>query len=73
MEHKAHPYPDEAEKKMLCEQTDLTMNQISNWMINVCRTCEASVIPSLVLMFFVGATTHPHSSKEEKEIFRDVR
>ncbi|KAF8337464.1 uncharacterized protein EI90DRAFT_2898723, partial [Cantharellus anzutake] len=35
MEHKQHPYPDETEKKMLCEKTGLTMNQISNWMINV--------------------------------------
>src|SRR5258708_7152427 len=35
MAHKSHPYPDEEEKRMLCEQTKLNMVQVSNWMINV--------------------------------------
>ncbi|KIO23900.1 hypothetical protein M407DRAFT_77617 [Tulasnella calospora MUT 4182] len=35
LEHADHPYPNEQEKKMLCEKTGLTMHQLSNWMINV--------------------------------------
>lgn len=37
MSHTAHPYPTEEEKKNLCEQTNLTMNQVSNWFINARR------------------------------------
>ncbi|ORZ03091.1 hypothetical protein BCR43DRAFT_450266 [Syncephalastrum racemosum] len=36
-EHKKHPYPTEEEKAMLANQTDLTLNQISNWFINARR------------------------------------
>ncbi|KAG0146954.1 hypothetical protein CROQUDRAFT_43698 [Cronartium quercuum f. sp. fusiforme G11] len=37
MGHTSHPYPTEEEKKALCEQTGLTMNQVSNWFINARR------------------------------------
>lgn len=37
MSHTTHPYPTEEEKKSLCEQTNLTMNQVSNWFINARR------------------------------------
>ncbi|KAI8369432.1 uncharacterized protein BYT42DRAFT_617456 [Radiomyces spectabilis] len=35
--HKKHPYPTEEEKAALARQTDLTLNQISNWFINARR------------------------------------
>ncbi|KZS86953.1 hypothetical protein SISNIDRAFT_399880, partial [Sistotremastrum niveocremeum HHB9708] len=34
-QHSDHPYPSEEEKKQLCEDTQLSMSQVSNWMINV--------------------------------------
>lgn len=37
MSHTSHPYPTEEEKKFLCEQTALNMNQVSNWFINARR------------------------------------
>ncbi|MBW0522678.1 hypothetical protein O181_062393 [Austropuccinia psidii MF-1] len=37
MAHTGHPYPTEEEKKSLCEQTQLNMNQVSNWFINARR------------------------------------
>jgi hypothetical protein len=33
--HSDHPYPSEEEKKQLCHATNLSMSQVSNWMINV--------------------------------------
>ncbi len=38
LDHADHPYPNEAEKKMLCAKTDLTIVQLGNWMINVSQT-----------------------------------
>lgn len=35
LEHADHPYPNEQEKRMLCEKTGLRMDQLSNWMTNV--------------------------------------
>ncbi|CDH51629.1 hypothetical protein RO3G_07216 [Lichtheimia corymbifera JMRC:FSU:9682] len=35
--HKKHPYPTEDEKVALAQQTNLTINQISNWFINARR------------------------------------
>ncbi|KAI9493862.1 hypothetical protein BDB00DRAFT_871879 [Zychaea mexicana] len=35
--HKKHPYPTEDEKATLARQTNLTLNQISNWFINARR------------------------------------
>ncbi|KAI9318666.1 hypothetical protein BX666DRAFT_1930392 [Dichotomocladium elegans] len=35
--HKKHPYPTEEEKTALAAQTNLTLNQISNWFINARR------------------------------------
>ncbi|KAG0170177.1 hypothetical protein DFQ28_002242 [Apophysomyces sp. BC1034] len=35
--HKKHPYPTEEEKIALARQTNLTLNQISNWFINARR------------------------------------
>lgn len=35
--HKTHPYPTEEEKVALAQQTNLTINQISNWFINARR------------------------------------
>ncbi|KAG2216797.1 hypothetical protein INT45_013611 [Circinella minor] len=35
--HKKHPYPTEDEKAALARQTNLTLNQISNWFINARR------------------------------------
>ena len=32
-----HPYPSEEEKAMLCQQTNLTLNQINNWFTNARR------------------------------------
>ncbi|ORX58023.1 hypothetical protein DM01DRAFT_1333701 [Hesseltinella vesiculosa] len=37
MEHKHHPYPTEDQKLWLAQQTNLTVNQISNWFINARR------------------------------------
>ncbi|OZJ02850.1 hypothetical protein BZG36_03230 [Bifiguratus adelaidae] len=37
VKHKKHPYPSEEEKLALSQQTNLTMNQISNWFINARR------------------------------------
>ncbi|KAI8073836.1 homeobox KN domain-containing protein, partial [Gongronella butleri] len=37
LEHCRNPYPTEEEKKLLKEQTQLTLNQISNWFINARR------------------------------------
>ncbi|KAI7967501.1 hypothetical protein MJO29_000778 [Puccinia striiformis f. sp. tritici] len=37
MAHTTHPYPTEEEKKSLCLETNLTMNQVSNWFINARR------------------------------------
>ncbi|KNZ53167.1 hypothetical protein VP01_331g2 [Puccinia sorghi] len=37
MAHTTHPYPTEEEKKTLCQETNLTMNQVSNWFINARR------------------------------------
>ena len=31
LDHVTHPYPTEDEKRQLCEQTNLNMSQISNW------------------------------------------
>ncbi|KAH7294898.1 hypothetical protein KP509_27G023900 [Ceratopteris richardii] len=33
-DHFLHPYPKDADKHMLAEQTGLTRNQVSNWFIN---------------------------------------
>ncbi|KAL0088060.1 Homeodomain-like protein [Phycomyces blakesleeanus] len=35
--HKKHPYPTEEEKASLARETNLTLNQISNWFINARR------------------------------------
>ncbi|KAJ7740616.1 homeobox KN domain-containing protein, partial [Mycena metata] len=35
--HSDHPYPSEEEKKQLCHATGLSMQQVSNWMINARR------------------------------------
>ncbi|KAJ1923173.1 Homeobox protein [Tieghemiomyces parasiticus] len=37
LEHMMHPYPTEEEKLTLARQTNLTLNQISNWFINARR------------------------------------
>ena len=36
-EHWFHPYPAEEEKAILCNQTNLTLNQINNWFTNARR------------------------------------
>ncbi|KAJ9645810.1 homeodomain super [Coniosporium tulheliwenetii] len=36
-EHRASPYPTEDQKQMLVHQTQLTLNQVSNWFINARR------------------------------------
>ncbi|KAG1497699.1 hypothetical protein G6F47_005357 [Rhizopus delemar] len=35
--HKKHPYPTEEEKAQLASETNLNLNQISNWFINARR------------------------------------
>ncbi|KAF2265070.1 hypothetical protein CC78DRAFT_579755 [Lojkania enalia] len=35
--HRESPYPTEEEKVILCHQTNLTLNQVSNWFINARR------------------------------------
>jgi hypothetical protein len=35
--HKKHPYPTEEEKAALATETNLNLNQISNWFINARR------------------------------------
>lgn len=35
--HRESPYPTEDEKVQLCSQTNLTLNQVSNWFINARR------------------------------------
>lgn len=37
MDHAAHPYPNEDEKRNLCDRTGLTISQVSNWFINARR------------------------------------
>ncbi|KAI8460461.1 hypothetical protein BY996DRAFT_4574606, partial [Phakopsora pachyrhizi] len=37
MEHTTHPYPTEEQKKSLCDETNLSLNQVSNWFINARR------------------------------------
>ncbi|CAO3577717.1 unnamed protein product [Absidia cylindrospora] len=36
-DHKLHPYPTDEEKLYLSQQTNLTLNQVSNWFINARR------------------------------------
>ncbi|KIY53175.1 hypothetical protein FISHEDRAFT_55275 [Fistulina hepatica ATCC 64428] len=36
-DHSEHPYPSESEKRELCAATNLSMSQVSNWMINARR------------------------------------
>ncbi|KAF1363381.1 hypothetical protein EJ07DRAFT_55524, partial [Lizonia empirigonia] len=40
-EHHDHPYPADEEKEVLCQQTGLSMGQISNWMANTRRRQKA--------------------------------
>ncbi|RFU25632.1 hypothetical protein B7463_g10716, partial [Scytalidium lignicola] len=44
--HLQHPYPTEDEKQELMRQTDLQMNQISNWFINARRRQLPAMINS---------------------------
>ncbi|KAI2642873.1 hypothetical protein GGS21DRAFT_196728 [Xylaria nigripes] len=44
VEHLTHPYPTEDEKQELMRQTNLQMNQISNWFINARRRHLPSMI-----------------------------
>ncbi|CAO1614025.1 unnamed protein product [Jaminaea pallidilutea] len=37
MDHAAHPYPSESEKRRLCQATGLSISQVSNWFINARR------------------------------------
>ncbi|CAO3609174.1 unnamed protein product [Mucor hiemalis] len=37
VDHSKHPYPTEEEKRLLRIETNLTLNQISNWFINARR------------------------------------
>ncbi|RKP34973.1 homeobox KN domain-containing protein, partial [Dimargaris cristalligena] len=37
LEHVKHPYPTEEEKIALAHETELSLNQISNWFINARR------------------------------------
>lgn len=37
VDHAKHPYPTEEEKRLLRVETNLTLNQISNWFINARR------------------------------------
>ncbi|KAK5627678.1 hypothetical protein RRF57_003393 [Xylaria bambusicola] len=46
MSHLAHPYPTEDEKQELMRQTDLQLNQISNWFINARRRQLPALISS---------------------------
>jgi hypothetical protein len=55
-EHADHPYPSEDEKKSLCAMTGLTLNQVSNWMINVSLQFKSNlfwlVLPFISLFIF---------------------
>lgn len=35
--HIVHPYPSEEEKKLIAEQTNLSLLQVNNWFINARR------------------------------------
>lgn len=37
--HSDHPFPSEKEKEQLCHATGLSMNQVTNWMVNVSHFC----------------------------------
>ncbi|KAL9658159.1 hypothetical protein ABK040_013071 [Willaertia magna] len=42
--HFQHPYPSEAEKAQLAEETDLTLTQVNNWFINARRRLWKPII-----------------------------
>lgn len=54
MAHTSHPYPTEEEKRALCMETGLTMNQVSNWFINARRR----ILPSLGTISIQGNRKH---------------
>lgn len=54
LDHADHPYPNDQEKRMLCERTQLTPTQLGNWMINV-SFCTHIHIP--VHVFFIWETS----------------
>ncbi|KAG8930262.1 hypothetical protein FRC01_003003 [Tulasnella sp. 417] len=55
LEHADHPYPNEQEKKMLCEKTGLTMHQLSNWMINARRRI---LVPASKVIQTIGSSPY---------------
>jgi hypothetical protein len=50
-QHKKHPYPTEEEKHHLASETNLSLQQISNWFINARRRH----LPHLLESDFVGS------------------
>ncbi|PWZ02526.1 hypothetical protein BCV70DRAFT_1702 [Testicularia cyperi] len=58
LEHAAHPYPTEDEKRSLCSMTGLTLSQVSNWFINARRRI---LLPS-------GANGSPNGSATAAQV-----
>lgn len=46
--HRENPYPSVEEKKILCSQTGLSLNQLNNWFINARRRVIGVKTPSHV-------------------------
>ncbi|KAJ1651579.1 Homeobox protein tos8 [Dispira simplex] len=59
LEHVKHPYPTEEEKCALAKQTNLSLNQISNWFINARRRILQPILDQCAKSAAAGGTADP--------------
>ncbi|KAI1433128.1 hypothetical protein GGR50DRAFT_539495 [Xylaria sp. CBS 124048] len=64
VDHLQHPYPTEDEKQELMRQTNLQMNQISNWFINARRRRLPALISNAQAE---SAATHSRSRDDDRD------